>query len=284
MDCCSLVNSPKFIKFYRLMCRMTGLTLVLFDSSNDRRTLLDYKVKPWGICEYLGTNFKFRQQCLNCDALNSNKAAKEKKGRYYLCHAGLYDVVVPIFIGSNHVGTFMGGQVLPEPPDEKNFSAFLEKVSSYNYDSQILRELYFKTPSMTKEQFEPVFELIQMFSEHFYELGSRLFEKSTGNADYDAVKEYIDHNFTRNPSLDEVAEKAGLSPNYFCKWFKDNNGLGYVEYKHQLCLEKAVRLLINTDHDISSIAYESGFTSITTFNRIFRQHYDCSPREYRNIK
>ncbi len=281
MDYQSLVRAPKFMKFYHLMCKMTGLNLVLAPPLNNGRALLEYKLDSGHLCSYMRNNYRFYQKCCECDLRNSREAVRDRKGRYYFCHAGLYDIAVPVFIGSNHVATFMGGQILSEPPDEENYFEFQERVREYGFDFDRLRELYFKTPSISKDQLEPIFELIQMFSEHFYELGTRLFDNKTGNADFDMIKEYIACNFSSNPSLDEVAEKAGLSPNYFCKWFRDNSGTGYVEYKHRLCLEKAARLLSDSDQDISGIAFESGFTSISSFNRIFRQHYACSPRQYR---
>jgi AraC-like DNA-binding protein len=79
----------------------------------------------------------------------------------------------------------------------------------------------------------------------------------------------------------ELAERLHISPCYFCKLFRKQTGLTFTEYRTQVRIETAKRLLLNRSRRVSEAAYESGFDSIPYFNRAFRRHVGCSPSEFR---
>lgn len=58
-----------------------------------------------------------KARCEKCDKLGALKALKEQKPVYYFCHAHLVDFAAPIMLGGRMIGSFIGGQVLTEPPD-----------------------------------------------------------------------------------------------------------------------------------------------------------------------
>lgn len=92
---------------------------------------------------------------------------------------------------------------------------------------------------------------------------------------------YIKNNFREELHLNNIAEKANLTPQAFCRYFKKSTGKTFVCYLNELRVSEACRLLVNERYDcISMIAYNSGFTSITNFNRVFRSTTGVSPKEY----
>lgn len=92
---------------------------------------------------------------------------------------------------------------------------------------------------------------------------------------------YLEDNFKENISLCEIAEKAHLTPQAFCRFFKKSTGKTFVSYLNELRIHEACRLLVNEEFDyISMVAYNSGFNSITNFNRVFRSIIGISPKEY----
>jgi AraC-like DNA-binding protein len=68
---------------------------------------------------------------------------------------------------------------------------------------------------------------------------------------------------------------------HFTRFFKDTTGMTFWQYLNNYKVSKAVNLLINTSDSISEIAFNSGFNSIKTFNRVFKQVKGCSPSEFR---
>ena len=94
--------------------------------------------------------------------------------------------------------------------------------------------------------------------------------------------DYINMNYHTNISLQEIAEECNFSTNAFCRWFKQNSGLTFVEYLNKVRLTNVCQLLISTDFPIGQIALQTGFDNISTLNRLFRQRLDTSPSKYRD--
>jgi ligand-binding sensor protein len=61
------------------------------------------------------------KRCESCDASGGKQAAETGRPSVYRCHAGLVDFGAPIMLGGQQIGSVLGGQVLPEPPDEDYF-------------------------------------------------------------------------------------------------------------------------------------------------------------------
>ena len=95
------------------------------------------------------------------------------------------------------------------------------------------------------------------------------------------ARKFIQEHQTDDLSLAEVARAVNTSTIYFCKLFKKVTGLNFTEYLSQLRIEKAKNLLLNPNLRVSEIAYETGFQSLTHFNRVFRRIAGQSPTNYR---
>ena len=105
-------------------------------------------------------------------------------------------------------------------------------------------------------------------------------------ADYRAqtlkgIVEYLNAHFTEPLRLNDVAAKFGLSPQYFCTFFKDNLGKTMVQHVNFLRIEQASRLLRETDQPIMEIAFSVGFENFSYFIRRFRDVFGCTPSQYR---
>ena len=94
---------------------------------------------------------------------------------------------------------------------------------------------------------------------------------------------YINRNYKNDLTLDEVADFTGFSRFYFSRSFKQITGFTFRDYLTLKRVQVAMTLLIETDKPMSEVAEESGFGSIATFNRVFREHKKCTPTQYRAI-
>ena len=95
------------------------------------------------------------------------------------------------------------------------------------------------------------------------------------------VIRYIAENFRDNITLQTAAEYLRYNYHYLSKVFNRNVGYSFNAMLNQYRLEYAVQLLEETETPITQIAFESGFQSQRTFNRIFEDSYKVPPREYR---
>ncbi len=92
---------------------------------------------------------------------------------------------------------------------------------------------------------------------------------------------HIIENCEQELTLDSVADYIGFSSCYFSRIFKQTTNYNFVEYLTLQRVKRAQTLLCDSNTSITEIAYQSGFKSISSFNRAFRQYKNCSPREYR---
>jgi AraC-like DNA-binding protein len=85
-------------------------------------------------------------------------------------------------------------------------------------------------------------------------------------------------------TLDDAALEIGLSKYYLSRFLKEQTGLGYHDHLSRVRLSKAREYLVESDMPVIDIAYLCGFRSLTTFNRLFKEHTGTHPSAYRNRK
>ena len=93
---------------------------------------------------------------------------------------------------------------------------------------------------------------------------------------------YMQDHCSEKLTLKMLADHLGLTETYCSKYIKKNTGITFVEYLNVLRINRAQRLLWATDFSVSEIAELVGFSSVQTFNRVFKQQSrNLSPSEYR---
>ena len=80
-----------------------------------------------------------------------------------------------------------------------------------------------------------------------------------------------------------MAQMAGISKDYFSRIFKSITGLNYNKWINTIRLEKATELLSSENMPLTEVAMLSGFRSIPSFNRVFREEKGMTPGEYRTL-
>lgn len=105
--------------------------------------------------------------------------------------------------------------------------------------------------------------------------------KSKENEIIKKIIEYIDNTYTEEISIEEIANSLHISYYYMCHIFKEKYKISIGTYRTRKRLEKAMRLLIESDKQISDIAVLSGYNSISYFTEAFNKHIGISPTEFK---
>lgn len=119
--------------------------------------------------------------------------------------------------------------------------------------------------------------------------GEHLFPNITINKQQEYIEKfieicnYITSHCTEEISVESVAALAGFSKFHFSRLFKQFTGYSFYEYLNIERISYAERLFMNPEMSITDIAMQSGFNSISTFNRIFKEHKQCSPSKYKSL-
>ena len=92
---------------------------------------------------------------------------------------------------------------------------------------------------------------------------------------------YIEVHYQENISLESIAKDLGFSKFYLSRIFSNKIGYQFNDYVNRLRINKAQKLLSETDLPVTIIALECGFESQRNFNRIFKKLTLLTPTEFR---
>lgn len=95
--------------------------------------------------------------------------------------------------------------------------------------------------------------------------------------------EYIQLHHTEELPLDDAASSLGLNKEYFCRLFKKNMGVSYLQYVYQVRTTAFCRELETSDDPIGEIAERHGFRDPKMLTQYFREIYGCTPSEKRKF-
>jgi len=96
------------------------------------------------------------------------------------------------------------------------------------------------------------------------------------------IKEIVKENYRdSNFNVSSIAEKLDMNLSYISKYFKDKTDKKLLDYITEMRIELAKNMLIDTNETVKSIANQSGFSNIRTFNRVFLNTVGVSPDKYR---
>lgn len=92
---------------------------------------------------------------------------------------------------------------------------------------------------------------------------------------------YINQHFKEKLTLEETAKIVGFSKYHFTRVFKKYMNMTFYEYLNKKRVKCAEGLLYNTEMSITDVAMNSGFSSMSSFDRTFKALNRCSPSEFR---
>lgn len=98
------------------------------------------------------------------------------------------------------------------------------------------------------------------------------------------ITEYINNHLDENIDLSRLAEVSNFSPFHFHRITRAFLGEPIGAYIIRMKIETAARLLRYTDLSVADIAYKVGYDVPSSLSKVFKQHYEISPIDYRNNK
>ena len=209
----------------------------------------------------------------------------------YHMEVGDFAMVFPDVI--HHYQVFSPGRneayyILALPTLIEKYAAILQKCIPVNpvmkagkvhkdivYAIESIKEL----EDMNKAITQAFINIIVARCLEFYELTER---EEAGNDIVTQTVSYISQNFKESITLPGVAKTLGVSKYALSRVFSGVFHTNFNQYLNNTRLDYAVALLEYTQESITEVCMNSGFESQRTFNRVFREQYKLSPREYRN--
>ena len=96
----------------------------------------------------------------------------------------------------------------------------------------------------------------------------------------DAVQAILRRDLTQPPTLEVIAREVGCSPFYLSRTFSKETGLTIPQFLRQLRIERAAELLRTGRYNVTEVAMEVGYNSLSHFSQAFHQTFGCCPGLY----
>ena len=106
-------------------------------------------------------------------------------------------------------------------------------------------------------------------------------ESGSGDTVYE-ILEYLSRHFTEPLTLEQLSRDLGVSHSCLSHTFSERIGIHFRTYLNTLRADRACLLLRSTGRSIGDIAYDCGFDTVRTFNRVFTHLYGQTPSAYRS--
>jgi AraC-like DNA-binding protein/mannose-6-phosphate isomerase-like protein (cupin superfamily) len=95
------------------------------------------------------------------------------------------------------------------------------------------------------------------------------------------VYNYIQTHYLQPISLADISSRLNMTEEYFSRFFSKTMKKPFFEFLNEYKINRACKLLIETDKQVSEVCYASGFESLPFFYRQFKKFKNCQPKNYR---
>jgi AraC-like DNA-binding protein len=280
-----LADSPEFGEFSAILKELTGVVMALNEPvSGHVRRRFDEEVEGNPVCRLIFADSAGVRRCSACNQRHHLRAAASAQTQRYTCHAGFWDIAVPVFVWGRHVATISSGQLLREPKSPAGFRRLRERLGWLKVSNRELRAAYDRAIYLPREQITCVMRLLELFARQLCESAQRIrdLQAQLERVEVRRAREFVEREF-RNPALalGEAAGHAGLSRAHFSHVFRQTTGTGFTHFVQARRVAEAKKQLTETQSSVTEICFACGFNSLTHFNRVFRAFERLSPSQYR---
>lgn len=135
------------------------------------------------------------------------------------------------------------------------------------------------------QQYGEILEILHMLAQasEMEELHDHAYKNKFSLRDQDRLRNiysFVDKNFHRKIELNEVAEISNLSKEAFCRYFKKGSSYTFIEFLNRYRISQAKHFMMS-GMSVSDACYQSGFESLSYFNRTFNKVAKENPRAFR---
>ena len=159
-----------------------------------------------------------------------------------------------------------------------NLSSHLSQMRNDYFSDNDQRELLFNAGVLRIME-----QLLSFHQRGRQEEDSQLDKRHAHQALFSQVISYIDENFSREMTLDDLARRFNLSTAYFSRLFTQYVHEPFSDYLVRRRLKEAEILLADPALSVTDVALKCGYGSLSAFSRAFLAQRKCTPSQYRKI-
>ncbi len=258
---------------------LTNIRITVFDDSFVE--IVSYPPEISRFCSIIRSDSKALENCMLCDKTACQNVRKTQKFQIYQCHAGLTEVIAPIFLNKIIIGYLIMGHISPYPDLEKGWLNIVECCKNYSLDMVALKSGFVERNYITEDYILAASEIMNSVASYVC-----ISHMATLRNDsiIMQIDNYIYDHLTEELSASVLCEHFLISRSKLYQISEQNYGIGISEYIKNQRIQKAKDLLTQTDLPINLIADSVGISDYNYFSKVFKKSTGSTPKEYRNSK
>lgn len=221
-------------------------------------------------------------RCLHCKA-RANRKALAGQPFEGPCAFGLYEFACPVCRNGQVLGVVYAGNLIPEDPRSlllRHRTCIRTGVSEARLTAAAAQCVSLGDRS---EQMRVAVRLLADEVLLHLEEPTPVPESTVRHPAVQQLLRAARVRYGQPLSLEQLARQQHIDAKYLGRLFLQQTGKPFHGYLNELRLNHAAELLRHTPMTVLAVALECGFQNISYFNRRFRQHYHCTPLQYRSV-
>ncbi len=270
------IDTEKLRDLIKAFYNLTGIKVAIYD--NDFNKILTFPESDAPFCAIMSADENLCEKCDQSSERMCRKCTEENTVIVETCHAGLTEVVSPLTDGISVIGYIMFGQITNVGDKEALFEFVSKKCQDYGISPDKLKYGLKKTLYYSDTQIEDASKILEALAG--YIVLSKLAYPAEDNVGRGIV-EYIKDNLSEDLSVKRLCKKFYLSKTEIYKIMKTYMPDGIADFIKNERIEKAARLLKQTNMTSVQISEAIGFTDVNYFLRVFKKAKGMSAGQYR---
>lgn len=254
-------DSEKLQQIINDLAVLTGFSLTFLDA--DGNSVCGIFPSCRNFCTHLQKREDLRTICAENDELLLKKCKRTGQFESHICHAGLFDAVMPIAKNGILAGIILMGRVrIP--------TSFQTTCT----EDETAKKLFDQMPKLSDAQ---IASFKTLLPDILFENAIHFVQDSVA----DEAANYIRENLKENISLSFLCKHFNISKNNLYREFHQKFGTTVNEYITKVRIEKATELLKQQNMPVYLVCEQVGILNYTYFCKLFKKKMGVTPTEYK---
>ncbi len=217
------------------------------------------------------------ERCFECDRRAVEKVRNTKYRQRYLCHAGLYEIAMPVIENGQITATIVCGQMLDDSPIELQWERVRKRCEWYD-DADALYQAFLQLKRIPARQMQACMEVVNACVS---DVKLQALKTSGVKDDRAALESYIETHYTQQIRIEDLCRALNLSRTRLFQICEKHFQTSPMQLIRSRRMTVARELLLSTDEPVGVIAESVGIPDINRFSKLFSSYYKLSPTRLR---
>lgn len=272
-----MLNKDDFQRLGRLLNNLhllTGIKFSLMDEWGNELYASSFKAPFCGLIMQEDSGF---ERCHACDRKAAEEVGRTQVRRKYLCHAGLYEVALPVTEKRRTVATILFGQMLDDAPREEQWRRVAARCAWYP-DQDALYQAFLRLRRISARQMTACLEIVQACVSEVRLSG---LQATSRRDDAELLQSYIDTHYAQALDSTGIAEALNVGKTKLYTVCKEHFQLTPMQLVTCRRMQAAMDLLLNTAEPVKYVARAVGIADENYFTKIFKAQTGETPTAFR---